>query len=365
MDYDIDFERSFVHTDWLDQVDRVSAGGDNGFNARFHLLESDLDVLGDRVARINTALNTVRGEIHAGVGIMAGDGAGATPDGASGFLVFPVQAPNDILVRLGPGVVGGRSVAPRGAHRYSDQPWVDPAVAAAAGVPPIPSLTTPTGNRDDVVYVDTWEREGESGELVGEVAVRVAEGVAVPPAAAEGHAFLVIAVLHRKAGVAQVAAADIEDRRVFVDRSPAVRTLTLPPTLTPESAHAVWTFIGLGAQADNGNGLVRGWLPVVLPHRSRLLSLRYGGRHSGTGHNTQLMLIRYALGGAAAGTEEGVTVLATDTVTASGQFARTVAIDGDGADLVDNVQFGYALLAQDHPGTSHTILYAVTFTYLA
>jgi hypothetical protein len=366
MDYDIDFRRGFVHTDWLDQVDRVSAGGDNGFNARFHTLEADLDVLGERVARINTALNAVRGEIHTGLDVVAGDGAGATSDGLSGFFVFPVPEPNDIRVRLGPGVVGGLPVTPRGARRYRDQPWVDPAVAAAAGVPPIPPLTTPAGNRDDVVYVDVWERAGEPGELVQEVAVRVAEGVTTPPAAQAGHAFLVIAVLHRKPEAAQIVAADIEDRRVFVDRSPALRTLTVQPALLPVANEAAWTQSLFGAEARNAQGSVGGLMSLALPHHARILSLRYRGRHSAAGMSTMVALARLAISGPNAGQFGGFTTLAIDTVTSAGAFDRTVAVENAGnVNLVDTDDFTYFAVADADPGPNVATLYSLTFTYIA
>ncbi|MCM6771964.1 hypothetical protein NDR87_03275 [Nocardia sp. CDC159] len=37
------FTRTFSHKKWVDAVDRVTAGGDNGFNVRFQALEVDLD----------------------------------------------------------------------------------------------------------------------------------------------------------------------------------------------------------------------------------------------------------------------------------------------------------------------------------
>jgi hypothetical protein len=36
---------SFSHTDWIDNRDRVQAGGEDGFNARFHALEAEFDLL--------------------------------------------------------------------------------------------------------------------------------------------------------------------------------------------------------------------------------------------------------------------------------------------------------------------------------
>jgi hypothetical protein len=43
----------------LDNVDRVQAGGGNGFNGRFHLLEAEFDIISGVVAQINTALTAL------------------------------------------------------------------------------------------------------------------------------------------------------------------------------------------------------------------------------------------------------------------------------------------------------------------
>jgi len=37
----------FTHTDWIDNEDRVQAGGENGFNLRFHKLEAEFATLAD------------------------------------------------------------------------------------------------------------------------------------------------------------------------------------------------------------------------------------------------------------------------------------------------------------------------------
>jgi hypothetical protein len=50
------YTRSFTHADWLDNVDRVQAGGSNGFNGRFHLLEAEFDILSGVVKQVNDAL---------------------------------------------------------------------------------------------------------------------------------------------------------------------------------------------------------------------------------------------------------------------------------------------------------------------
>jgi hypothetical protein len=59
---DVNFTPTFHHADWLDRVDRVEAGGPNGFNTRFRAVEHDLRKLSTvvtdistRIARIHTA----------------------------------------------------------------------------------------------------------------------------------------------------------------------------------------------------------------------------------------------------------------------------------------------------------------------
>jgi hypothetical protein len=57
--FSISFTRAFTHSDWVDNVDRVEAGGDNGFNGRFHSLESDLDTISSTFDQVESALNTL------------------------------------------------------------------------------------------------------------------------------------------------------------------------------------------------------------------------------------------------------------------------------------------------------------------
>jgi hypothetical protein len=49
----ISYTRTFSHTDWVDNVDRVQAGGDNGFNGRFHSLEEQFDTISGVVSQVN------------------------------------------------------------------------------------------------------------------------------------------------------------------------------------------------------------------------------------------------------------------------------------------------------------------------
>lgn len=52
----ISYTPGFKHTDWVDNVDRVRAGGDNGFNVRFHALETEFTRISEVFAQVATAL---------------------------------------------------------------------------------------------------------------------------------------------------------------------------------------------------------------------------------------------------------------------------------------------------------------------
>jgi len=52
----ISFKPTFKHVDWVDSIDRVRAGGGNGFNVRFHAIENDLGTIGQVVDAINAQL---------------------------------------------------------------------------------------------------------------------------------------------------------------------------------------------------------------------------------------------------------------------------------------------------------------------
>ncbi|AZM46642.1 hypothetical protein DMB38_13230 [Streptomyces sp. WAC 06738] len=53
---DIAFTPTFKHTPWVDNRDRVSASGPNGFNTRFDTLQKDLESLSGVVKTIDTAI---------------------------------------------------------------------------------------------------------------------------------------------------------------------------------------------------------------------------------------------------------------------------------------------------------------------
>ncbi|HEY9293181.1 MAG TPA: hypothetical protein VIP98_18025, partial [Microlunatus sp.] len=56
---DIDFTPTFTHTPWVDNKDRVQAGGTNGFNVRFAALENDLQSISTVVSGIDAAIDAL------------------------------------------------------------------------------------------------------------------------------------------------------------------------------------------------------------------------------------------------------------------------------------------------------------------
>jgi hypothetical protein len=50
---------TFQHQDWVDNVDRVQASGSNGFNIRFHQLETELSHIAAAITQIDVALTAL------------------------------------------------------------------------------------------------------------------------------------------------------------------------------------------------------------------------------------------------------------------------------------------------------------------
>jgi hypothetical protein len=55
------YDPKFHHVDWVDNVDRISAGGANGFNVRFDTIASDLQQLSTVVLQVDAALDVAGG----------------------------------------------------------------------------------------------------------------------------------------------------------------------------------------------------------------------------------------------------------------------------------------------------------------
>jgi hypothetical protein len=57
---EIAYSRTFQHVDWIDNQDVVQAGGEKGFNQKFHDLEAELDRISAVVSAIKDGLNNIQ-----------------------------------------------------------------------------------------------------------------------------------------------------------------------------------------------------------------------------------------------------------------------------------------------------------------
>jgi hypothetical protein len=55
----VSYTPEFQHVDWVDNVDRVRAAGDNGFNVRFHALEGEFTHLSGVIDEVGEALDAL------------------------------------------------------------------------------------------------------------------------------------------------------------------------------------------------------------------------------------------------------------------------------------------------------------------
>ena len=191
------------------------------------------------VAAVNATLSRALASVGTGddFTVMGGDG---TPEGAGRCLV------------------DGRDAVVEGRLSYSSQPLFDNAALAAEwGVPVVRPLSAPpTGSRDDLVYLDVWEREvtaAEDDSLVNPVigvescvrvrrewAVRVARATNKSPVPGDsdfrtGHGYFPLATLSRVAGVGAIGPGTVTDVRA--------RSLLVPPSTLIEDV--------LGTSADS------------------------------------------------------------------------------------------------------------------
>ncbi|MEW6519550.1 MAG: DUF6519 domain-containing protein [Thermodesulfobacteriota bacterium] len=175
-------------------------------------------------------------ELQAFLKWFAGNGV---PSGNDGFLImaaagttnnFDIKGGNGTALGAGRILVEGMDAMLESTMRYSNQPlYNNPTLAARWGVAVIAPLTTPIAAREDLVYIDVWEREvdsSEDGNLVNpaigiescvrlrrEWAVRVVQGAVSLPAAPSGHAYYALARIKRPAGNTTILAEQIEDLR--------------------------------------------------------------------------------------------------------------------------------------------------------
>lgn len=57
---DITYNRTFQHVDWIDNEDVVQAGGEKGFNQKFHDIEAEYDKISGVVSDVNTAIKSIQ-----------------------------------------------------------------------------------------------------------------------------------------------------------------------------------------------------------------------------------------------------------------------------------------------------------------
>jgi microcystin-dependent protein len=136
------------------------------------------------------------------------------PKGNDGFHIRPADGQdNDFVIKAGRCLVEGWDVINEIDINYTAQHL---------------SLTTPTSDRTDIVYLDVWEREVNAVEdpylvnpaigietcvrLKREWVVRVAEGAELPNPP-EGHFFYTLASLKRSEGQSKIKDDDISDQR--------------------------------------------------------------------------------------------------------------------------------------------------------
>jgi hypothetical protein len=226
----------------------------------------------------------------------------------SGLALAPAGAGNDLTLSAGVAVVGGRPLVLSSALQYSTQRYANAATAAhdsVAAVTPIP-LTQPGGARTDAVYLDVFEREVTSAEdanlingaigietstrLKREVALRVAEGAAMPGAPA-GHTFLQIAQLNRTAG--PLSAPQIQDTKPYALPLGA-REASFPPLVVPASyygtAFTSWNVAleagGIRAHrpATGSSVIYTGVIPIAIPDGATITQFRLRGSIAASGY---------------------------------------------------------------------------------
>jgi len=233
--------------------------------------------------------DAIRNEIYSGLSHAFPDGARPGSDLEIEHIKITPLPPNDLTMKDGVALVGGRPLRIPTTVRYSTQPWFDnPTRAAQDGVTVIPPLTTPSANRADIVYLDVWEREvrsTEDGNLVHptigvetcvrlkrEFAFRVAEGTQTLPVTPAGHLFMPLALLHRLAGQANITIEQIEDIRPQLFSTRGTRAISFVPVFLPfGNTGNPWVFDSNIAKLNSNGPSV--FLPLGLPDGASLLRL--------------------------------------------------------------------------------------------
>lgn len=131
---DIVYSRTFQHVDWIDNEDVVQAGGEKGFNQKFHDLEAELDRISAVVSAIKGALSSVQ---------ELADGAVTTSKIADNQVTASKLAPNAVTTeKLALNSVGANQIQNGAINNAKLQPN---AVTAA-------NLQPGSVNRDKIAF---------------------------------------------------------------------------------------------------------------------------------------------------------------------------------------------------------------------
>jgi hypothetical protein len=362
-------------------------------------------------------LNDVgRHELYDGLGLALSNGIPNGQQFAFSFAVvvafFSLPAhPNDFYVFPGRALINGRPLnrpltEVADVIRYSTQPWSDPALAAEAGVDPIPPLTTPAADRTDLVYLDVWEREVDSTEdadlinaaigvetcvrLKREIAIRVSEGASTPPPPPPGHHFMPLALLNRLAGQAQMATDQVRDIRPRIGPSGS-QQVAIPPLFQPLNAttpnwqYVPFVFVVFTSLASKpANTTAAGVIPLVLPQGVRLTTVTLHGYTRSTlatrpdtpeitvylwrtPYTAQIQEGSFSNLGEPliAGTEDGFfRITHTGGGTQLRAFNRTITMNTvNGTNIIENNRFSYILAVSASSSDFEVFISGVTLNY--
>jgi hypothetical protein len=78
---DISYKRTFQHVDWIDNADAVQAGGEKGFNVKFHAMEAEFDNISGVIDQLKAGLGAFQPVGVSGAVTYAGGNVGV----GSGF----------------------------------------------------------------------------------------------------------------------------------------------------------------------------------------------------------------------------------------------------------------------------------------
>lgn len=306
-----------------------------------------------------------------------GIGTGVTPN--SNDWLIGTGGTNSFGIFPGTMLVAGRAVRLAAGTSYTTQPYADPARAAQVGIPVAAPLTTPTAARDDLVYLEIFEREVNSVEdpnlingVIGietsvrtkrDFVVRVVEGSTTLPSAPAGHSLAPLSILHRAAGSATIST--FQDVRPNLNGPQTRKDLSIFPAFVAFSTTAPlsnWTLnvatSGVGTTKframKTASASATGVLPLSLPDNATIIQLVVQGLGGGAGITFQLM--RTSL----TSTETASDMLVNQTVGIGGTNTPytgtfTLSLSANRIELVDNGNYMYSLVAIAPSGAEASI----------